>query len=207
MILARILPMLACLAGLASLATLPAPASAQTAGDINRLNAAIQICNSPMGAGMAECAKLRGQLGMGRAQGLGGVGGGGAGGGTSGALLGALGAAMNARQAPAPAAPIAPAANPQMIAECVRAAAGNTAAIQACLNTASAPRLAVAAPLPAVPRLGQPLMSQPLPPQPGMGQNAAIGIHQAGQSYQACVAANPSNWQSCLPLLNGGQAR
>ena len=35
-------------------------ARAQTAGDINRLNAAIQICNSPAGATMAECAKLRG---------------------------------------------------------------------------------------------------------------------------------------------------
>ena len=191
------------LAALACAGPWPGMAGAQTAGDINRLNAAIQICNSPMGAGMAECAKLRGQLGMERAQVPGGLGGGG----TSGALLGALGAAMSARQAPAPVAPAAPTANPQMIADCVRAAAGNTGAIQACLNTASAPRMAVAAPLPAVPRLGQPLMSTPLLPQPGMGQNAAVGIHQAGQSYQACAAANPSNWQSCLPLLNGGQAR
>ena len=47
-----------------ALLALPAlPAGAQTANDVNRLNAAIQICNSPMGAGTPECAKLRGQLG------------------------------------------------------------------------------------------------------------------------------------------------
>jgi hypothetical protein len=40
-----------------------APASSQTAADINRLNAAMQICASPMGAGLAECRQLRGQLG------------------------------------------------------------------------------------------------------------------------------------------------
>jgi hypothetical protein len=57
--LARILSTFACAVALG----LPAaPVAAQTAGDINRLNAAIQVCNSPMGAGMAECAKLRGTI-------------------------------------------------------------------------------------------------------------------------------------------------
>ena len=42
-----------------------APAQAQSAYEINRLNQAVQVCNSPMGAGTAECAKLRGQLGGG----------------------------------------------------------------------------------------------------------------------------------------------
>ena len=47
----------------ACLLMLPAlPAAAQTAVDINRLNQAVQICNSPMGAGTPECARLRGQL-------------------------------------------------------------------------------------------------------------------------------------------------
>ena len=198
MILARMLSTFAGAVALITLAQL-SPAAAQTAADINRLNQAVQICNSPMGAGMAECAKLRGQLGAvgGGAPGIGG-------GGTTGTLLGALlGAAMNARQTPAPVTPAAAASNPQLIAECVKAAAGNTAAIQACLNTAKAPRIAVA---PAVPRLGQPIMGgQPLALQPGMGQNAAVGIHQAGQNYQACVAANGGAWQPCVYLLNGGQ--
>lgn len=42
-----------------------APAQAQTAADINRLNQAMQICNSPLGASVPECAQLRGQLGVG----------------------------------------------------------------------------------------------------------------------------------------------
>lgn len=202
-ILANICLKFACVAAL----VLPAaPAVAQTAGDINRLNQAVQICNSPMGAGMPECAKLRGQLGIGAPSG-GGVTGGGLGfGGGKGAaaagLLGALNSAMTARQAPT-VAPVAPAANLQAIADCVRSAAGDNARIQACLTVAAAPRPpTLGVPAPGVPSLGQPLMAQP-----GMGQNAAVGIHQAGQNYHACVAARPNNWQSCLPLLNGGQPR
>ena len=162
-------------------------AQAQTAGDINRLNAAIQICNSPAGAGMAECARLRGQLG--------GRSGGAAGGGTAGAVGGLLGALSAARTTPA--APVQPQVNTaavqQGVAACVKTAAGDAAAIQACLS-----------PGPAAPTA-----------RPGLGIGAyqapaarptdtATAIHQAGQSYQACAAANPSNWQSCLPLLNGG---
>lgn len=205
MILARIFPKLACAAAL----LLPGmPAAAQTAAEINRLNQAVQICNSPMGAGMPECARLRGQLGIG-APSTGGVTGGGQGfGGGKGAaaagLLGALNSAMTARQAPPAAPPATPTANPQAIAACVRDAAGDNARIQACLTMAAAPRppTLVVPPAAGVPALGQPLM-----PQPGMGQNAAVGIHQAGQNYHACVAARPNDWQSCLPLLNGGQAR
>ncbi|HEY0646407.1 hypothetical protein [Phenylobacterium sp.] len=170
------------------LATSAAPAAAQTAGDINRLNSAIQICNSPMGAGMAECARLRGQLG------------GGAGGGQGAAaagLLGALNAAMSSR-APSVAAPVAPAANSQAIAACVRNAAGDAALIQACLAAPATPRLAA----PGVPALGQPIM-----PSAGQGHDTASAIHRAGQSYHACVAANPGAWQSCVHLLNGGQPR
>ena len=196
MILARTLRLLA---GLGAL-LLATPAAAQTAGDINRLNQAVQICNSPMGAGMAECAKLRGQLGGGG--GLNGGGGGlGLGGGKGAAavgILGALNSAMSARQTPVVAAPAAPSANSQAIASCVRNAGGDAAMIQACLAAASAPR----APTLAAPALGQPFM-----PSAARGQDTASAIHRGGQSYQACAAANPSNWQSCLPLLNGGQPR
>lgn len=183
---------LACAVALAIPAS---PAAAQTAGDINRLNAAIQVCNSPVGAGMAECAKLRGQLGGGA---LGG-GGGGLGGGKGAAAAGLMGA-LNAAMAPRPAAaaPAQPAANSQAIAACVRNAASDTTLIQACLAASAAPRLTA----PGVPTLGQPIM-----PSAARGQDTAVAIHQAGQSYQACAAANPTNWQSCLPLLNGGRPR
>jgi len=186
-------------AGLAAAVLLApsAPASAQTAYDINRLNQAVQICNSPMGAGMAECAKLRGQLGGGGGLGLGG----GKGAATVG-ILGALNSAMSARQALAMTAPAAPAANSQAIASCVRNAAGDAAMIQACLTAASAPRAPSLGALSGVPSLGQPLL-----PSAQRNYDTATAIHQGGQSYQACAAANPSNWQACLPLLNGGQPR
>lgn len=186
----------------ASLLAIGAPASAQTAADINRLNAAIQVCNSPAGAGLAECAQLRGKLGMGAPQ-MGGFGGGHAGGGGATAnILGALNAAMTTRQ-PAPSlAPVAPAANSQAIATCVRAAGADNAAIQACLNQVNAPRLSAPTLTPGVPSLGQPLL-----PTAQRNLDTATAIHQGAQSYQACAAANPTNWQSCLPLLNGGQSR
>lgn len=200
----------ACVAAVAL--TPAAPAAAQTAYEINRLNQAVQICNSPMGAGLAECAKLRGHLGMG-APSVGGLGGGpgvgglGLGGGKGAAaagILGALGSAMSARQAPA-AAPAAPAANANAIAGCVRNAAGDTAMIQACLSAASAPR-------PAAPSLGYaqqgvPALGQALLPSAQRNHDTAMGIHQAGQNYHACVAADPNNWRACLPLMNGGQPR
>lgn len=203
MILARYLGF-ACAAAL----FLPAAtAAAQTAGDINRLNQAVQICNSPMGAGMPECAKLRGRLGM-RAPSVGGFGGGGLGlGGGKGAaaagILGALNSAMSARQAPVAAAPTAPVVSSNAIAGCVRNAAGDAGMIQACLSAASMPR-------PAAPSLGYaqpgaPSLGQPLLPSAQRSYDAAAAIHQGGQNYHACVAANPGAWQSCVPLLNGGQ--
>jgi hypothetical protein len=183
-------------AGLAALVTAAAPASAQTAYELNRLNQAIQVCNSPMGAGLAECAKLRGQLGMGAST-AGGMGGGGLGlGGGKGAaaagLLGALNAAMATRPAPPPVA--TPSADPQRIAGCVRAAGSDTA----CLVPATTAPVAS----PATPSLGPATRSAG-----AEGEDTARAIHQAGQSYQACAAANPTNWRSCLPLLSGGASR
>jgi len=126
----------------AAVATLLAPpAWAQTAYDVNRLNQAVQICNSPMGAGMAECAQLRAKLGGGGG-GVPGVGGlGGFGGGKAAGIAGLLGAAMTAARSQQAVAP-QPAANPgavqQAVATCVQNAGGNNAAIQACLQIASA---------------------------------------------------------------------
>jgi hypothetical protein len=183
------------LARAAALVLLPAmPAAAQTAGDINRLNSAMQICNSAMGAGLAECAKLRGQLGGGS-----GLGAGGGNGAAAAGMLGALNTAMSVRQTPAPAEP---AANSQVIAACVRNAGGDTATVQACLASGSAPRAPTLGGPSGVPPLGQPLL-----PSAQRNYDTATAIHQRGRSYQACAAANPGNWQSCLPLLSGGQPR
>jgi hypothetical protein len=107
---------------------LASPAPAQTAYDINRLNAAIQVCNSPMGAGQPECARLRAQAP-------------GVGGGRAAGLMGMLGSVLTTAQAPsAPPAPAAPAVSPaaiqQAIAVCVQNANGAAAAIQACLSIA-----------------------------------------------------------------------
>jgi hypothetical protein len=193
------------------LAGVAPPAATQTAAQINRMNHAVQICNSPGAAAIPECAQLNARLGLPAPGGFGAsppVGAGGmGGGGTTAGILGALNAAMASRQPTMP-TPVAPAVSSQGVAACVRQAAEDTAAIQACLTTASAPR----APAPTlgspglagshrVPSIGQAIM-------PSAGQNvgggAAMGIHQAGQSYQSCVAANPDNWRSCLHLLNGG---
>ncbi len=105
------------------------PAAAQTASDVNRLNAAIQVCNSGFAA-TPECARLRGQLA-----------GGGGGGGTAAAasgLAGLLGGAMVPRTAPAPAA--APGLGIDInkaISNCVARAAGDSAQTQRCLAIAN----------------------------------------------------------------------
>jgi hypothetical protein len=119
-----------------------APAGAQTVYDINRLNQAVQICNSPMGASMAECAQLRAKLGGGGGgvPGIGGLGGFG-GAGKAAGIAGLLGSAMTAaRSQQAAAAP--PAANAgaiqQAVTTCVQNAGGANAAIQACLQIANA---------------------------------------------------------------------
>ncbi|WP_293680083.1 hypothetical protein [uncultured Phenylobacterium sp.] len=190
------------LAAAVAVVALPAGAAhAQTAGDINRLNQAVQICNSPMGAGMAECAKLRARLGGG---GGGGPGLGGFGGGKAQVAVGLLGILSQGRAAAAPPAAasqpgVSPAAVQQAISTCVQNARGDNTAIQACLQIANAAHAPVA---PRAPTLG--IAAYQSPPSPG---GTAAAIHQGGQSYQACAAANPTNWQSCLPLLNGGQPR
>lgn len=165
-------------------------AAAQTAGDINRLNAAMQICNSPMGAGMAECAKLGAMTG-----GLGGPAGGAAAG-----LAGLLGAAMSART-PQPAMPMsAPngAALQQAVAACVQNAAGNITVIQACAGLAKggAPAMGMPMAAPAMPA-GQQML-----PSDARAQASAMATHAAAQQYQACVAANPTAWQACLQTMN-----
>ncbi len=82
-------------------------AQAQTAADYNRASQAMQICASPMGATIAECAQLRGAVGGSPANALSGVLGGGSGGKAAAAagLLGFAAQAVAARQAKAAAAP------------------------------------------------------------------------------------------------------
>ena len=106
------------------------PAAAQTAVDVNRLNAAIQICNSPMGAGTPECARLRGQLGGGYGRGTAGKAAG---------MAGLLGGVMGgARAAPAPAAPASVGIDlNKAITACVARAAGDQVQIQRCLAIAN----------------------------------------------------------------------
>lgn len=136
---------------------MPGVVQAQTAADINRASAAMQICASPMGAGVPECAQLKQQLGVGSGGGanagasaagalLNGLANRGGGGGGLAGILGAV--AGQAAQAAAPAGP---------------AAGGGDYYNQAA----------------------------------GATYNAAAG-------YQACVAANPTNWQSCMAQMNGG---
>ena len=69
-----------------AVAAMPAAVQAQTAADVNRAAAAMQICASPMGAGIAECAQLKQQLGVA----AGGNGGANAGAGAAAALLNGL---------------------------------------------------------------------------------------------------------------------
>jgi hypothetical protein len=107
------------------------PAAAQTANDVNRLNAAIQVCNSGF-ASTPECAKLRGQLA-----------GGGGGGGTAAAasgfasLLGGAIAPRNATPAAPPAAPGLGIDINKAISNCVARAAGDQVQIQRCLAIAN----------------------------------------------------------------------
>jgi hypothetical protein len=196
-------------------------AQAQTAGDINRLNAAMQICNSPAGATMAECAQLRAKMGMSAGPsislpggGLGGL----AGGNKAAAAAGLLGVLTQSRPQAVTVAPASPAVNAAAVQEaiktCVQNAGGNATAIQACLQIATGARPAAApASRPSLGIGAYQAQSQAAALPPGTlptvanSHAAAMATYQAGQSYQACAAANPTNWQSCLPLLNGGQPR
>ncbi len=171
-------------------------AQAQSAAQYNRASQAIQICSSPMGATVPECAQLRGRL-----SGAAGLPGplGGFGGGKAAGIAGLLGTAMSAAgslQARPSMAP-APMGNPQAYASCLQGAAGNPTVIQACASILGAAGSASAQHAATPP-------AQYMLPSDQRGQNTALGIHAAGQSYQACVAANPNNWQSCLSLMNGG---
>lgn len=192
-------------AALGWLLAVASSAGAQTAADVNRLNAAVQMCSSPAAAAIPECGQLRARLGMGAPQVAPGIGlpGAGFGGGKAQMAAGLLGSLMNASQsraAPQMApAQLSTAAVQQNVAACVQRAAGDNGAIQACLSGATAPNpVAMAAPTGGgIPMLGQ-YGAAP-------AGDTATAIHQAGQSYQACAAANPTNWKSCLPLLNGGR--
>ncbi len=161
------------------------PARAQTAADVNRLNAAIQICNSPMGQGMPECAKLKGQLGA-SVPGVGGLLGQGGGGGKLGgvaALLGsAIGAAGQGRAAAAASGPDANAQIQQAIATCMQSANGNQTAIQACL---------------AIAQTGAPAYGSPAPAASNLS-----AADRAQGAYRACLAVNPNNIAGCTSLLS-----
>lgn len=186
----------AALAAVAAVSMSAIPATAQTAYDINRLNAAIQVCNSGLGA-TPECARLRGQLGgAGGGAGLGGLGGG-----KAAAAAGIFNLLSQARAQAAPPPAQVPAANPgaiqQAIATCVQNAGGNNAAIQACLQIATAAKAPIGQ---ATFAPAQPMAASAQPPR-----DPAMATYGAGQSYQACVAADQANWRRCLPLLNGGR--
>jgi len=112
------------LAAAAAIAMAAPPAGAQTAADVNRLNQAIQICNSPMGAGMVECARLRGQLGGGAAKAAG----------AASLLGGVMGGGSAPSLAPAPRVGID---LNRAITTCVARATGNQPEIQRCLAIAS----------------------------------------------------------------------
>ncbi len=177
------------LAAVTIIAAIAAPAHAQSAAEINRLNAAMQICNSPAGATMAECAKLRGAAaGAGIPGAGGGIGGllGKVGGGKASGMAGLLGSAVGAVSAPKATPPSANrnAEIQQAIAICMQSAGTNQAAIQSCLAIASAggPAPAYA---PSVTRSTDPTMA----------------IYNNAADYQTCVAANPNNWQACQSAL------
>jgi hypothetical protein len=190
-------------AAVTALSVPAAPAQAQSAEQYNRASQAIQICGSAMGAMVPECAKFRGGMGMSvvtpqqSASALGslGLGGGGLGGGAGKAagIASLLGQAVNAaRSQQQAAAAQAPAANPgaiqQAITTCVQNAGGDNVAIQTCLQIANAG---------AAPAYGQQML-----PSAQRAQDGAMATYAAGQSYQACVAANPGNWQACLQTMN-----
>jgi len=125
--------------------TLTAPAAVQAQYLDPRASQAIALCNSPAGAAIADCAKLRAMMGAGMVPG---VAGNPAAVSAAAGLLGALtGAAQNAQAA--------------------QAAAAAAAAAQGA----------------------------------GYYNNSAMATYNAGQAYQACVAANPANWQMCVQQM------
>ena len=125
------------------------PAQAQTAADINRLNQAMQICNSPLAAGVPECAQLRGQLG-----GLG----------AAGALAGALAGQQRQQQQPQPYNPLNTAAAQQAYLACVQRSGGNQMIVNACNAALQAQMASGAGGYSGVPNYG--VGNVPPPPAP-----------------------------------------
>ena len=183
-------------------------AQAQTAAQYNQAAQAIQICASPLAASIPQCAQLNGQLGLGggapavtggnagnAAAGLLGALAASRGAGGGGGLMGALGALANGAAANA-ATPHQVPQQAQAIqlayAQFIQRAGVNTAAIQACSSivagyTGAYPGAAAA------------------PAYPGADYytQSAMATQAAAGNYQACVAANPQNWQGCLAAMNG----
>jgi hypothetical protein len=140
---------------------MPGAVQAQTAADYNRAAAAMQLCASPMGAGIAECAQLKNQLGAGAAAGA-----------NAGAGAAAAGALLNG----------------------LANRGGGGGGLAGILGAVAGQAAQAAAP--AAPAVGS-----------GDYYNQAAGAtYNAAAGYQACVAANPTNWQSCLAQMNGGAA-
>lgn len=174
---------------------------AQTAADYNRAAAAMQLCASPAGAAIPQCAQLKQQLGAGAGAGASqaaGVAGalnalanarGGGAGGLAGVLSGLANSAASANTANVNSNSSAAAAQ-AAYAACVQKAGLNTGAIQACSSIVanwSGGATGVAA---------------------GAGSGdyyvqSANATHAAAANYQACVAANPANWQACLAPMTG----
>lgn len=190
-------------------------AQAQTAAQYNQAAQAIQLCASPLAASIPQCAQLNGQLGLGgaaaaapggnagsAAAGLLGALAASRGAAGGGGLMGALGALANGAAANA--------ATPQQVpqtaqgaqaaqynyAMCIQRAGANVAAIQACSSivagyTGAAPAYAGAA------------APSAYPGSVDYSTQAALATQAAAGNYQACVAANPQNWQGCLATMNG----
>jgi len=135
---------------------LAAPVAAQAQYLDPRAAQAIALCNSPAGAAIADCAKLRAM--------------------TGGAVPGV---AVNP-------------ANANAVAGLLGALTSNVAG-----NPAAAAGIAGAL-------LGAAQNAQaPLAEAYGGGQHndAAQATYAAGRAYQACVAANPNNWQMCVQQM------
>lgn len=188
-------------------------AQAQTAAQYNQAAAAIQMCASPLAASIPQCAQLNGQLGLGGgAAATGGNAGAsaaagllgalaasrGATSGGGGGLMGALGALANSATANAAVPQQAPqnaGAIQMAFATCVQRAGVNQAALQAC-NSILAGYTGAA---PAYPAAAAPTGY----PTADYYTQSAMATQAAAGNYQACVAANPQNWQGCLATMNG----
>lgn len=191
---------------------LPGAGSAQTAYQLNRANQALQICASPMGATIPECAQVRGMVGVPAAPAAGLLGGvaPAAGGGIAGGLLGAAAQAFTASRAPA--APAAPVGSQQYYVNsaqatydagaryqaCVmRVGPTNQAGVQGCIAEMAA--ASGGAPAPAVPAYQAPAYAAAPAPRA-----------DPAAEYQACVmrvgATNSAGIQGCIAAMNAAAA-